>query len=125
MKLANFGISEDCKIKHLKILQRSFESPLRVLVTIKDSSKKRASLLLTCRGGLGEAPYNHSTTASLQRCRLEALSDLNSWIRVDLQLYASLKGPRLCRQCLCHRIIQNATQSVDRLNTFAFWYDVS
>ena len=31
---------------------------LNVLVSIKDSSKKHASLLQACRGGLGEAPYN-------------------------------------------------------------------
>ena len=39
---------------------------------LKDSSKKYASPLPFCRGGLGEAPYN-TPRHSLQRCRSKAL----------------------------------------------------
>ena len=52
--------------------QRSSEDSSNVLVSLKDSSKKQASQLLSCRGGLGEAPYN-TPRHSLQRCRSKAL----------------------------------------------------
>ena len=54
--------------------QRSSEKSSNVLVSLKDSSKKQASQLLSCRGGLGEAPYN-TPRHSLQRCRSKALWD--------------------------------------------------
>ena len=38
--------------------QRSSETPSNVSASLKDSSKKQVSQLLSCRGGLGEAPYN-------------------------------------------------------------------
>ena len=55
--------------------QRSSENSSNVLVSLKDSSKKQASQLLSCRGGLGEAPYN-TPRHSLQRCRSKALKDV-------------------------------------------------
>ena len=44
------------------------------LASIKDFLKKQASQLPSCRGGLGEAPYN-TPRHSLQRCRSKALKD--------------------------------------------------
>ncbi len=44
--------------------QRSSEKSSNVLVSLKDSSKKQASQLLSCRGGLGEAPYNPAAPSS-------------------------------------------------------------
>ena len=55
-----------------------FNLPARfsgILVSIKDFSKKQASQLLSCRGGLGEALYN-TPRHSLQRCRSKALKDM-------------------------------------------------
>ena len=46
----------------------------KILESIKDFLKKQASKLLSCRGGLGEAPYN-TPRHSLQRCRSKALWD--------------------------------------------------
>jgi len=54
--------------------QRSFGKSSNVLVSLKDPSKKQGSQLLSCRGGLGEAPYN-TPRHSLQRCRSKALWD--------------------------------------------------
>ena len=47
----------------------------KILASIKDFSKKQVSQLLSCRGGLGEAPYN-TPRHSLQRCRSKALKDV-------------------------------------------------
>ena len=58
--------------KQASKFQRSSEKSSNVLVSLKDSSKKQASQLLSCRGGLGEAPYN-TPRHSLQRCRSKAL----------------------------------------------------
>ena len=46
----------------------------KILESINDFLKKQASKLLSCRGGLGEAPYN-TPRHSLQRCRSKALKD--------------------------------------------------
>ena len=55
--------------------QRSSEKSSNVLVALKDSSKKQVSQFPSCRGGLGEAPYN-TPRHSLQRCRSKALKDV-------------------------------------------------
>ena len=55
--------------------QRSSGKSSNVLVSLKDSSKKQVSQLLSCRGGLGEAPYN-TPRHSLQRCRSKALKEV-------------------------------------------------
>ena len=44
---------------HASHIQRSSEKSVVVLKPPKDSSKKHAPPLLSCRGGLGEAPYNN------------------------------------------------------------------
>ena len=44
----------------------------KILASIEDFLKKQASQLLSCRGGLGEAPYN-TLWHLLQRCNLQAL----------------------------------------------------
>ena len=43
-----------------------------ILESIKEFLKKQASKLLSCRGGLGEAPYN-TPRHLFQRCRSKAL----------------------------------------------------
>ena len=51
-------IIKDFLKKETSKFQRSSESSPNVLLSIKGSSKKHVSLLQTCRGGLGEAPYH-------------------------------------------------------------------
>ena len=74
-------------------LQHSSEKNSNVLVSLKDSSKKQTSQLLSCRGGLGEAPYN-TPRHSLQRCRSNALKDvgIRKLTLVEISYLKVLKG---------------------------------
>ena len=64
--------------------------------------KKQASQLLSCRGGLGEAPYN-TPRHSLQRCRSKALKEVGirkltlfeiSYLKVLKVSFTTVREPR-------------------------------
>ena len=84
---------QDFLRKQTSKFQRSSGKSSNVLVSLEGSSKKQASQLLSCRGGLGEAPYN-TPRHSLQRCRSRALKDvgIRKLTLFEISYLKTLKG---------------------------------